>query len=1099
MISKFFIDRPIFASVLSILIFIIGLASIVSLPIAHFPEITPPTVQISAVYPGANAETVAESLAAPIEQELSGANNLLYFQSYSSNDGSLRVTATFEIGSNIDLNAVEVQNRMKRAEPRLPQEAIRQGITVTKSSTNMLLVAAVKSTNPHHDNLFLSNYATINMLDTIRRVPGIGDATVFGGADYSMRIWINPDLLSSKGLTITDVSEAIREQNGLYAAGRIGAAPTDEPVELTIPVVTKGRLQSPEDFKKIILRANPDGTFLYLEDVARVELSSQSFDLIGRQDGVPTTFILTYLKPGGNALQTARDVISTLDQLKANFPEGMRYEVPYDTTPFIRIAIEEVAKTFGEAIGLVTLVVLLFLGTWRATLIPLLAVPVAIIGTFSGMLLLGFSINSLTLFGLVLAIGIVVDDAILVVENVERIMHEEHLPVREATIRAMEQVSGPIIAIVLVLCSVFLPVGFLGGLTGELYRQFAVTIAISVFISGVVALTLSPALCTLLLKPQQKKMFIFRWFDSAFEWFTRGYSKAIREMIRFGIVTMCIFGVMLYMTWHLFQKRPSGFIPQEDQGYLIVAVSLPPGASMSRTLEVVKDVEDFMKAQPEVRNVVALVGMDLLAGFSPSTNGAVMFVPLKPWDQRPGPQHHVDAIVGRAFAKFGGMKEGFALFINPPPVQGLGFRSGFEYQLENRAGDSPAGLAAQTNKLIGAISAMEADGKTPKHPQISRPNGIFNVALPQLYVDLDLERTKLRGVPVNTVYTTLQALLGSLYINDFVKFGRIYRVQIQADAPYRKSADVIGKLYVKNVRGEMVPVSELVTTRMQAGPNVISRFNGFPSVQITGETGQGYSSGEAIKVMEEISKKTLDPGYAFEWSGSSYQEIRAGKQAPYIIAFGLLIVFLVLCGLYERWSLPVAVMLGIPSGAFGAILAITLRGIPKDIYFQVGLLTLIGLAAKNAILIVEYSAVLKESGMATVEAAVEAARVRLRPFIMTSMAFVLGVTPLVIAEGAGAAGRHSIGTGVIGGMIAATFLDMFFVPLFFVIVQWLSETRSRWRKMRGLPPIEHHHGRKHTPIHGPVHEAEHSGDGHMIPEDNGSMVAPMPPELKPTK
>ncbi|MEO8376345.1 MAG: efflux RND transporter permease subunit, partial [Candidatus Sumerlaeota bacterium] len=815
-----------------------------------------------------------------------------------------------------------------------------------------------------------------------------------------------------------------------------------------------------------------------------------------------------------NALQTATSLRKTLDQLQATFPAGMTYEVPYDTTPFIRIAIEEVATTFAEAIGLVTLVVLLFLGTWRATLIPLVAVPVAIVGTFTGMLLLGFSINSLTLFGLVLAIGIVVDDAILVVENVERIMHEENLPAREATIRAMEQVSGPIIAIVLVLASVFLPVGFLGGLTGELYRQFAVTIAISVLISGIVALTLSPAMCAIMLRPQQKKVFVFRWFDNAFVWFQGHYASVIRLMIRWGIVTMILFAAMIVVTIEMFKNRPSGFIPQEDQGYLIGVVMLPPGASLDRTQAVVNDIEQYMKKQPEVAHVVALVGMDLFSGFSPSTSSAVMFLPLKPWDERPGPEHHVDAIVERAKKEFGGMKEGFAFFLNPPPVQGLGFRAGIEYQLENRAGESPAGLVAQLHKLTGEMSALDEAGK-PKHPQLSQPNGQFNVGLPQLYVDLDIERTKLRGVPISAVYSTLQALLGSLYINDFVKFGRIYRVQVEADAPYRKSADVIDKLYIRNTRGDMVPLSELVTTRMQAGPNIISRFNGFPSVQITADAGRdpvtnlAYSTGQAIIEMEKISKGDpekkipgiLPQGYSYEWSGSSYQEIRAGAQAPYIIAFGLLIVFLVLCGLYERWSLPVAVMLGIPSGAFGAIIAIYLRGIPKDIYFQVGLLTLIGLAAKNAILIVEYASVLHEEGMSTVEAAVEAARVRLRPFIMTSMAFVLGVTPLVIAKGAGAGGRHSIGTGVMGGMIAATFLDMFFVPLFFVIVQWMSEWRSRWRKKRGLPPLPQHHGRKHTPIHGPgqlsgdAHAVE--ANGHAAHDGNGTAAKP-PKPIEPT-
>jgi len=1030
MISRFFIDRPIFAAVLSILIFVLGLASTSLLPIARYPDITPPTVTVTARYPGADAETVAESIAAPIEQELSGAKDLLYFQSFSANDGSLNITATFDTGTDIDLAAVEVQNRIKNAEPRLPQETVRQGISIEKSSTSILMVASVKSRNPAHDNIYLSNYATINMLDTVKRVEGVGDAQVFGGADYAMRVWLNPDLLAAKGMTVSEVSEAIREQNGLYAAGRLGAEPSDKDTQLTVPVVTGGRLQNVEEFENIILRTNPDGSFLYLKDVARVELSSQGFDLIGRQDGLPTTFILAYLQPGGNALETTAGIVKTLDELAENFPEGVFYEIPYDTTPFIRIAIREVAMTFGEAIGLVSLVVLLFLGTWRATLIPLLAVPVAIVGTFTGMLLLGFSINTLTLFGLVLAIGIVVDDAIIVVENVERIMHEEHLPVREATIKAMEQVTGPIIAIVLVLSSVFLPVGFVGGLTGELYKQFAVTIAVSVMISGIVALTLSPALCAVMLRKQETKIFLFRWFDSGFEYFTRGYTAVIKRTIRWGIVTMLVFGAMLWATWDLFKRVPGGFIPQEDQGYFIVAVMLPPGASLDRTIAVMKEVEDFLKVQPEVEHVVSLAGFDFLAGQTTSTSSGIIFVPLKDWDQRRDPANHVDAVVGRTFMQFMGKKEAFILALNPPPVEGLGIRAGFEYQLEDRSGGDIRQLAEVLQKLTAAAT---------ERPEIESASAMFNVATPQVRMDVDTVRAKLYGVSIAEVYDSLQALLGSLYVNDFVKFGRIYRVQLQAEADYRRDPASIQKFHVRNKDGNMIPLSGIVSTSFQAGPNVVSRFNTFPAVQITGEPSRGYSTGDAIKAMEEVSKEVLPPGYGFEWSGASYQEIKAGNQAPYIIGFGLFIVFLVLAAQYERWTLPFAVLLGIPSGAFGALVAISMRGISRDLYFQVGLLTLIGLAAKNAILIVEFSSSLREQGRTIFEAAVEGARVRLRPFIMTSLAFVLGVLPLAISEGAGSAGRHSIGTSVMGGMIAATVLDMFFVPLLFFLVQWIGE------------------------------------------------------------
>jgi len=1028
--SKFFIDRPIFATALAILIVLGGIVSALRLPIDRFPKITPPTVQVAAVYPGASAEVVAQNVSAPIEQELSGIPNLLYFQSYSANDGSMSLTATFEIGSDIDQAAIEVQNRLKNAEPRLPQEVARQGITIEKASSDLLMVISLKSTDPAHDELFLNGYANQMIIDRIRRVPGVGNATVFGAADYSMRIWLDPDRLTAKGLTVNDVAAAIREQNGLYAAGRIGAPPSPNGTEITVPVITRGRLEEADDFARIVVRARPDGSHTLLRDVARIELGSQSYNLFGRMDGEPTTFILTYLQPGGNALETSAGIKQAMEELKQDFPPGLAYVLPYDTTPFVRIGIVEVAKTFFEAMILVGLVVILFLGTWRATVIPLVAVPVAIIGTFTGMLALGFGINSLTLFGMVLAIGIVVDDAIIVVENVERIMHDEHLPVRPATIRAMEQVQGPIMAIVLVLSAVFLPVAFLGGLTGEMYQQFAVTIAISVAISGLVALTLSPALCVLLLTHEPKKLLPFRIFDSIFERFTRGYASAIRQTIRFAILTVLLFLGMIAVTWDLFHRVPGGFIPQEDQGYFIIAVMLPPGSSLERTSEVIADVETWLMAQPEVAHAVALGGMDFLAGFTANTSSGLMFASLKPWDERAGPGQTADALIGRMFGQFGGDKRAVVFPLNPPPVQGLGLRSGFEFQLQDRAGRTSIDLADATDRLLAAAA---------KRPELQRVNGSFNVVTPQLRLDLDILKTKVRGAAVNDVYETMQAFLGALYVNDFIKHGRIYRVQIQAESAYRRSVEMIGKFVVRNTEGRLVPLSDLIKTNFQAGPSFISRFNAYPSVQISGEPGPGYSTGETIKAMEELVRTELGEGWGFEWSGSSYQEIKAGREAPFIVAFGLVVVFLVLAALYERWSLPFVVLLGIPSGAFGAIIAIMLRGIPNDIYFQIGLLTLIGLAAKNAILIVEFSATLRQQGMAIKEAAVEAARVRLRPFIMTSLAFILGVLPLVIASGAGAAGRHSIGTGVMGGMIAATFLDMFFVPLLFVVFQTFSE------------------------------------------------------------
>jgi hydrophobe/amphiphile efflux-1 (HAE1) family protein len=1049
MISRFFIDRPIFAGVLSILIVLGGLISIYTLPIAQFPEIAPPTVEIVASYPGANAETVAQSLASPIEQELSGIKDLIYYQSQSANDGTLRVTLTFEIGSDLDIAAVETQNRLKRAEPRLPQEAVRQGITINKVSSNMLMVAALRSDDPQYNELYLSNYATIYMLDRLKRVPGTGDVSVFGAKDYSMRIWLDPDRMSAKNLTVTEVAEAIREQNGLYAAGRIGGPPNPNLIEFTIPVITRGRFENASDFENIILRAESNGSLLKIKDIGRVELGAQGYDMAGRLNGKPTTFMLINQQPGANALSTVKGVIAALDELSKSFPHGVRYEIPYNTTKFIDVSIDEVVKTLLEAILLVLFVVYIFLGSWRATLIPLLAVPVALIGSFIGMKALGFSINSLTLFGLVLAIGIVVDDAIVVVENVERIMHDELLAVREATIKAMEQVTGPVIAIVLVLSAVFLPVAFLGGLTGEMYRQFAVTIAISVAISGFVALTLSPALCRLLLAHQHNKIFYLRWFDAAFERVTRGYTRMVRMTIKLSVLGLIIFGILVWAAAGLFKKVPSGFIPEEDQGFFIVMTMLPPGSSIERTVHLISEVENWLMKQPEVQDVVSLGGMDFLAGGASSSSAGVMFVGLKTWDERQGPGQDVAAMVGKTFGQFMGHKDGMVLAFNMPAVSGLGSRAGFEFQIQSRGVGDVRQLVAVTDKFLAEAN---------QHPAITGVSGTINVGQPQLYIDLDRERAKTLGLPINSIYDTLQAYLGDLYVNDFNKFGRVYRVQLSAEPQFRSQPDDIKKIYVRNAQGEMVPLSGVLNLRFQSGPNIVSRFNSYPSVQITGAPQPGRSTGEAMDALKQIAAKVLPAGYGYEWSGASYQEIKAGNQAPLIMAFGLLVVFLVLAAQYERWGLPLAVLLAVPIGVFGAILAVYLRGIDRDIYFQIGLLTLIGLSSKNAILIVEFCSVLHEQGMPVVQAAVEAAKLRLRPIIMTSLAFILGVLPLVISHGAGAAGRHSIGTGVMGGMIAATFLSIFLVPMFFVIIVWLTEWPKRRRLARQStpppPPVE---------------------------------------------
>ncbi|MFO7597535.1 MAG: multidrug efflux RND transporter permease subunit [Desulfocurvibacter africanus] len=1030
MFSRFFIDRPVFACVLSILILLAGSVAIFVLPIDRYPQITPPTIQISATYPGADAQTAAESVAAPIEQQLSGVKHLLYFSSLCSNNGSVKIVATFEIGTDQDMAAVEVQNRLSIAEPRLPSEVVRQGITVTKSSTSMLGVVSLES-DGRYDDIFLSNYATINLLDSLKRVPGVGDVAVFGTKDYSMRVWVNPDQLAMRGLTVSEVAEAIREQNAVFPAGTIGQRPTAGEIELTVPVLTRGRLQEISEYENIILRANPDGSTLRLKDVARVEMGAQSYDLFGRVQGKPTTLMPVYLQVGANALDTVVGVEKALKQASASFPPGVSYRMPYDTTTFIQDSMTEVVSTLLEAVGLVLVVVFLFLQSWRATLIPLLAVPVAIIGTFAGMLALGFSINTLTMFGLVLAIGIVVDDAIIVVENVERLMEHEGLSPRDATVKAMQQVTGPVIAVVLVLSAVFVPVTFLGGLTGQLYKQFAVTIAVSVAISGLVALTLSPALCRLILRPTHGKKFVlFRWFNSAFDAMTSGYTAGVRQAIRFVPVSLAIFGLLCFAAYSLQQRVPTGFLPDEDQGFVMAFVVLPDGASLDRTDALTQAAEEFFLNHPAVENTVVLGGLDFLSGGITSTSASSMFVKLKPFEQRQGPGMSAQAVAGAAYMNFAGRGDGMVLAFNPPSIQGLGTRAGFQMELQARGGGSIEELANTGNQFIGAANASG---------QLAGVRGTLRVTQPQLFVDLNRDKTKMMGVQVASVFDAMQAYLSSLYVNDFNKYGRIWRVQLQAEPEFRDNPTDIGRIFVRNDQGQMVPLSGVTDVSYRAGANAVSRFNGFPSIQISGAPAPGVSSGESLDLIKKLAAETLPQGYGFEWSGASYQEVKAGNQAPMVLAFGIVVVFLVLAAQYEKWSLPIAVLGALPIAVLGALVAVWMRGLAQDIYFQIGLLTLVGLSAKNAILIVEFCVSAHREGMGVVEAALEAARLRFRPIIMTSLAFILGVVPLAISTGAGSAARHSIGTGVIGGMIAATFLAIFFVPLFFVLIQKASE------------------------------------------------------------
>ena len=1033
----FFIDRPIFASVLSIVVVVVGLVAMLALPIAQFPEITPPVVQIEADYPGASAEVVAESVARPIELQLPGIDRLLYFDSTSTNDGHMTIKLTFEIGTNVDIAQVQTQNRQKLAEPQLPPEVVRQGVTVKKMSPDLLTVMVLNSDDPQQDALFLSNFAILRILDNIKRLPGVGDALVFGQQNYSMRLVLDPVRMAQLDLTPTDITTVVREQNRDFPAGTVGREPMPIPTELTLPLITEGRMTDVREFEDMIVRALPNGSMVRLKDVARVELGAQSYVLEGRFNRKPTALLLTFLSPGANALDTVKRIRGEMDRLSKIFPPGVTYDIPYDTTRFVDVSIKEVVKTLGEAMVLVVLVVYLFLQSWRATLIPVLAVPVSLIGTFAGMAALGFSINTLTLFGLVLAIGIVVDDAIVVVENVERHMAGGLSP-KDAAKKAMGEVAGPVIAIVLVLCAVFVPVGFLGGITGQLYKQFAITIAVSVAISGFVALTLSPALCALVLKPSHgSRKGFFGLFNQLFEWVQIRYSTSVGFTLKHIALSLALCGIVIGVAVRLFSVIPMAFLPEEDQGYFITVVQLPDGASKKRTDAVVDRIEQYYHTLPAIYATQALSGQNFVFN-TRGTNTATLFAPLKHWDERKSRQDHVKALIGGAFREFAKIPGALILAFNAPSIRGLGATGGFSVQLQDPSGGD--------FKQFGAV-AQEFVEKARQEPAIGSVSTSFRVSAPRVHAKINRERAKALGVPISEVFDTLQAYFGNLYINDFVKFGRVYRVQTEAEPQYRSRPSDISKIYVRALNGRetaMVPLDTVVTTNYSSGPDPVTHFNGFNTALVLGSAAPGYSSGQALDALERVAQEVLTPqGFDIDWSGISYQERKAGSQSAVAFAFGLLMVFLVLAAQYESWTVPFAVILAVPFGVFGALSAVWLSGMANDIYFQIGLVTLIGLAAKNAILIVEFANQRYQHGLSLREAAIEAARLRFRPILMTSLAFILGVVPLVAASGAGAASRHSIGTGVFGGMIAATILSVLFVPLFFMLIRMLGKPATR--------------------------------------------------------
>ncbi|PPC96264.1 efflux RND transporter permease subunit [Methylotenera mobilis] len=1035
--SKFFITRPIFASVLSIIIVLAGLAAALKLPIAQYPQIAPPTVLITATYPGASAETLSKTVAAPIEEQLSGVEGLLYFNSSADSSGTLTITATFEVGTDVNQATFNVSNRVNIALPRLPDEVRRTGLVVQKRSNDILLVVMLTDKQKKYDTLFLSNYATLNVLDEIKRIKGVGDATIFGAQDYSMRIWLRPDRMAQLGVTTTDIANAIRTQNAQYAAGKIGQDPSPSNQQLVYTVTAKGRLIDPAEFGNIIIRADGQRGVLHLKDVARIELGSQSYNVRTTLDGTPGVGIPIFLQSGANALDTAEAVKAQMKELKERFPEGIDWEVPYDTSDFVKASILEVLKTLGEAMVLVVLVVFLFLQSWRATLIPIIAVPISLIGTFAGLWLFGFSINTLTLFAMVLSIGIVVDDAIVVLENVERLMEEEKLSPIKAAVKSMEQVSAAVVAIVLVLCAVFIPVAFLGGIAGEMYRQFAVTVAVAVVISGVVALTLTPALCAVLLKKTHGESAFFKAFNRTFLRFTHVYTSTVNLTLHHKIIGTVVFAAIIALVAVLLKVIPGSFVPPEDQGYVISAVIMPDGATLGRTSKTTENVRAAIAQDPAVAHEFAVNGFDLIGGGN-KTSAATMFVRLKDWSER---ETTADDIVQKLFGIGMQQPDGMAIAFNPPAIRGLGSSGGFELYVQTRGDSDPARLAAVVNNLIEALK---------KEPRLTEINTFFRPTVPQLFLEVDEAKAISQGVPVSSIYDTLQSTMGSLYVNDFNKSGRTYRVQLQAEADYRMKAEDLGKVYVRSDKGLMVPLSALSKVNYIVGAEQLERYNGLLSAKVLGKGASGVSSGDAIEMVEKIAEANLPDGYQIAWTGQAYQEKRTGSAAVFAFGFAIIMVFLILAAQFETWALPLAVIMAVPFALAGALLSVLLRGMPNDIYFQIGLITLVGLAAKNAILIVEFASQKMEEGMPIAEAALEAARLRFRPIVMTSMAFVLGIVPLVIATGAGAAARQSMGTGVFGGMLLATFVATIFIPLFFT---WLSN-KNVHRKHHEVPDDE---------------------------------------------
>jgi hydrophobe/amphiphile efflux-1 (HAE1) family protein len=1025
----FFIDRPVFASVISIVILLAGFAALRATPVAQYPEIAPPTVTVTAAYPGATAEVIANTVAAPIEQLVNGVDGMIYMSSTSSSTGAMSLTVTFEPGTDPDIAQVNTQNRVSQALARLPEVVTRQGVNVEKKSSTFMMLVGFYSPDDSLDPVYLQNYVNLYVLDAVKRVPGANLASVFPPPDVAMRVWLKPDRMAQLGITTGELAGAIRGQNQAFGVGQIGQAPAPEGTQQTFPITSQGMLATAAEFEDIIVRA-ADGSgetaIVRLRDVARAELGAQNYLVKSKVNGRTAAALVVYQQPGANAIETSARVRALLEELSAGFPDGLEYKVVMDTSLFTAASIEKVIHTFFEAVVLVVLVVFLFLQSLRATIIPTLAVPIAIIGAYIGIYALGFSTNMLTLFGMILAIGLVVDDAIIVVEAVEHKMATKGMSPREASKEAMQELTGALISIVLVLAAVFLPVAFLGGMTGTLYKQFAITIALAMVFSGIVALTLSPALAALILKPghAEKKGF-FLWFERGFGRVTDVYVDGVRWLIRHKAVGVGLFAATLGGVYGMFTILPSSFVPDEDQGYIFAAAMLPDAASLERTTGLTDQVTETLLRHPAISDAAQIDGFSLFDGQT-RTNAGALFVALKPFEDRTGEGESSFAAVADLQRQLGALKSGLVFPLNPPAIPGLGVTGGFEFFLQDRSGGDPIQLERVTRQFIAAANAR---------PELAGVSTTFSAAQQQLYLDVDRARAELLGVPVQDVYATLQAYFGSMYVSQFTQFGRIWQVIIQAEDSYRDAPADLDNIFLVSRHGETLPLSAVATHRYAAGPTLLSRFNGFPAAKITGSAAPGYSSGQALATMEEVAAEALAEGYAFAWAGQAYEEKKAGGTSAIAFVFGIIMVFLILAAQYEKWTLPLGVLLAVPFAIFGALLMTWGRGLENDVYFQVGLVTLIGLAAKNAILITEFAVENVRAGMSVEDAAAEAARMRLRPIVMTSLAFILGCVPMAIATGPGANSLHAIGTGVIGGMLASTLIASFFVPLFFVLLE----------------------------------------------------------------